>query len=147
MGNREALIVATGTYQDPGLRQLRSPAQDAAALSRVLGDPDVGDYRIWTVVDETEATIRRTIFQFFADRSRDDLLLLHISCHGIKDDEGRLYFAATDTTRRALEVTAVRRNSSTSGWSSAGLAPSCCSWTAATRARSPQAPKATKGCT
>ncbi len=36
-----------------------------------------------------------------------DFLLLHISCHGIKDDEGRLYFAATNTQRQLLSSTAV----------------------------------------
>src|SRR5680860_938850 len=30
-----------------------------------------------------------------------------MSCHGVKDDDGQLYFAATDTVRDALEVTAV----------------------------------------
>jgi len=107
MGSREALIVATGAYQDAGLRQLRSPAHDAAVLGRVLSDPGVGDFRVRQIVDETEVSIRRAIFRFFADRSRDDVLLLHISCHGIKDDEGQLYFAATDTTRQDLQVTAV----------------------------------------
>ena len=34
---------------------------------------------------------------FFADRGRDDLLLVHFSCHGLKDDDGQLYLAAADT--------------------------------------------------
>lgn len=107
MGRREALIVATGQYQDKGLRKLRSPAQDATALSRVLSDRRIGDFHVEQVIDETEASIRRALHRFFSDRRRDDLLLVHLSCHGIKDDEGRLYFAGTDTTRQALEVTAV----------------------------------------
>ena len=38
--------------------------------------------------------LRRRIAAFFGDRARDDLLLLHFSCHGLKDDSGQLYFAA-----------------------------------------------------
>src|SRR5690606_37816562 len=41
------------------------------------------------------------------DRGRDDLLLLHISSHGVKNDDGELYFAASDTDRRLLASTAV----------------------------------------
>jgi hypothetical protein len=35
--------------------------------------------------------------KFFANRRLDDGLLLHLSCHGLKDDDGRLYFAARNT--------------------------------------------------
>jgi diguanylate cyclase (GGDEF)-like protein len=51
--------------------------------------------------------MRKEIEEFFTDRNADDFLLLHVSCHGIKDDEGRLYFAATNTERRLLGSTGV----------------------------------------
>ena len=38
-GPRAALIVATVSYQDPGLSLLRATADDAQALTEVLGDP------------------------------------------------------------------------------------------------------------
>jgi hypothetical protein len=38
---------------------------------------------------------------------RDDLLLLHFSCHGLKDDSGQLYFAAADTEVAYLDATAI----------------------------------------
>ena len=107
MAGREALVVATGSYTDARLRQLRSPSQDADAIARVLADPGIGDYDVTKVVDATESKLRRELHRFFAKRSRDDLLLVHMSCHGIKDDEGRLYFAATDTSADELTVTAV----------------------------------------
>ena len=37
---RYALVVATGAYRDPTLRQLRSPAADGEGLARVLRDPE-----------------------------------------------------------------------------------------------------------
>ena len=49
------------------------------------------------VSNQPEWRLRRTIGAFFTNRSRNDLLLLHFSCHGVKDDSGQLYFATTDT--------------------------------------------------
>lgn len=37
------------------------------------------------------------IEDFFMDRNSDDLLILYFSCHGIKDMNGKLYFASVDT--------------------------------------------------
>jgi hypothetical protein len=106
-GSREALIIATGTYEDPELRRLRAPAQDASALGRVLADPFIGGFQVESVVDQPERVIRRAAQRFFSDRGLDDLLLVHLSCHGVKDDDGRLYFAALDTEKKWLESTGV----------------------------------------
>jgi uncharacterized caspase-like protein len=57
--------------------------------------------------NEPEHVVRRKIAAFFSGRRRDDLLLLHISSHGLKDDSGRLYFAAADTEVDHLDATAV----------------------------------------
>jgi hypothetical protein len=47
------------------------------------------------------------IEEFFADRVADDLLLLHLSCHGVKDEDGELYFAMANTALRRLAATGV----------------------------------------
>jgi uncharacterized caspase-like protein len=104
---RYALIVANGTYGDAKLSRLRTPTRDAEELARVLRDPAIGDFDVELALDEPEAVLRRRIAAFFADRVRDDLLLLHFSCHGLKDDSGQLYFAATDTEVAHLDATAV----------------------------------------
>jgi hypothetical protein len=104
---RAALIVAGYEYQDPGLRRLRAPAQDAEALARVLSDPKIGDFDVRTLLNEPESVIREAVEEFFTDRSPDDLLLLHFSCHGVKDEGGELYFATTNTKLRLLGATAV----------------------------------------
>ena len=96
-GGRYALIVANGEYDDPKLRQLRAPAADAEALARVLGDPDIGGFEVLLVTDEPDHILKRKVNRFLANRRRDDTLLLHFSCHGLKDDGGRLFFAARDT--------------------------------------------------
>ena len=107
MAGRYALIVAGGTYHDSKLSRLRKPSTDADALARVLHDPEIGDFEVELAVDEPESVLRRRIAAFFSDRARDDLLLLHFSCHGLKDDSGHLYFAATDTEVAQLDATAV----------------------------------------
>jgi hypothetical protein len=43
---RSALIVATDEYADPKLRELRTPADDAAALARVLGEDEIGAFDV-----------------------------------------------------------------------------------------------------
>ncbi|MFI9175741.1 caspase, EACC1-associated type [Streptomyces lincolnensis] len=106
-GSRKALLIATGDYEDPALKELRSPARDAAGLAEVLRDPHVGAFDVTQVIDRPQYEVNRALEHFFLDRSRDDLLLLHFSCHGIKDDGGRLYFAARDTDRRLLASTAI----------------------------------------
>ena len=47
------------------------------------------------------------IEDFCADRRLDDQLLIYLSCHGVLDDRGRLYYAATDTRRQRTAATAV----------------------------------------
>ncbi|WP_345655985.1 caspase, EACC1-associated type [Streptomyces siamensis] len=106
-GGRHALLIATGRYDHPELRRLRSPAQDAQGLAKVLRDPRIGDFDVRTVVDRRHHEVNRDIEEFFLDRSRDDLLLLHLSCHGIKNDNGELFFAAKDTDPKLLASTAV----------------------------------------
>lgn len=106
-GGRFALLIATGRYDQPGLQQLRSPARDAEGLAEVLSDQDIGAFQVRTVVDGRHHEVNRAVEEFFLDRSRDDLLLLHLSCHGVKNDSGELFFAARDTYRGLLGSTAV----------------------------------------
>jgi hypothetical protein len=51
--------------------------------------------------------VHEEIEVFFADRNRRDLLILYFSCHGLTDDDGVLYFAATNTRRARLGSTAI----------------------------------------
>src|SRR6266508_2532976 len=106
-GNRIALIVASDSYTDPGLQRLRAPASDAQALAGVLRDPDIGGFQVRTLLNKPAHEVTLAVEEFFADRRPDDLLLLHFSCHGVKDEGGELYFAAANTRMRRLAATAV----------------------------------------
>jgi len=106
-GRRCALIVANDSYENEGLRHLRSPAADAEALSDVLGDPQIGRFEVTVVRNEPAHDIGARIEDLFADSRPDDLLLLHLSCHGLKSESGELYFAAPNTRPNRLVSTAV----------------------------------------
>jgi hypothetical protein len=106
-GARSALIVATYQYVDPRLRMLKAPQRDAEALAEVLGDPAIGGFDVRTVVNQPSHVISVELAEFFARRHADDVLLVHFSCHGVKDDSGELFLAAADTRMDLLEATAV----------------------------------------
>lgn len=106
--HRRALLIATGNYADPRLERLRSPAQDVRRLAAVLRAPSLGGFEEVTVcIDQPEHKLRIAIEDVLHDRSRDDLILVYLSCHGIRDLSGRLYFAATDTRLTHLAATAL----------------------------------------
>jgi Caspase domain len=106
-GSRRALIVANAVYDDEGLARLVSPATDAADLARALADPRTGGYAVDALIDASATEVGAAVEDFLADRDRADLLLLYFSCHGLKDEQGRLYFAARNTRRNRLRSTAV----------------------------------------
>jgi Caspase domain len=82
MPNRsQAIIIACDRYDDPGLKQLRSPARDIRALAGVLADPAVGDFDVKTLFNEPAHVVNLSVEDFFADRGTDDLLLLYFSCY------------------------------------------------------------------
>ncbi|WP_328926291.1 caspase family protein [Streptomyces sp. NBC_00190] len=104
---RKALVVVTSSYGDGKLTALRAPPQDAVALAEVLGDPAVGGFDVETLSDPSCQELREEVEDFFADRSSDHTLLLHFSCHGVKDAAGTLFLATTDTRCVRLSSTAV----------------------------------------
>ncbi|MEU4607996.1 caspase family protein [Kribbella sp. NPDC023972] len=106
-GSRVALVIANDQYDDPGLRRLVAPAQDAAALAEVLADPSVGGFDVQVLHNASAQEIRFAVEDFFADRAPEDLLMLHFSCHGLKNAAGELFLAVADTKPTRLASTAV----------------------------------------
>ena len=106
-GDRAALLVATAEYGDPAFRRLRAPGHDVEALGRVLADPAIGGMDVRTLVNQPGQVVEEEIEGFFADRKPDDLLVLYLSCHGVKDPDGRLYFAAKDTRLQRLAASGI----------------------------------------
>ena len=106
-GPRSALVIATTTYDDPSLRQLRAPATDAAELAAVLANPRIGAFEVTEVVDRSEHEVRLAIDEFLDGRTPEEMVVVYFSCHGVTDAWRRLYFAATDTFKSRLAATGV----------------------------------------
>jgi hypothetical protein len=106
-GRRLALVVATGSYADPTLAKLQAPGRDASDLAGVLGDEAVGGFEVETVLDAPAESLRRRVAGFCTQIGPHDLVLVYLSCHGVLDDRGRLYYATADTDRSLLSATAV----------------------------------------
>jgi uncharacterized caspase-like protein len=106
--NRRALLVATATYTDTTLQQLRAPGQDATELREVLADSSIGGFDVIPLLDAPSDQLKRAIVRFCAEASPNDLILLYLSCHGVLDDRGRLYYATVDTERELLSASAIR---------------------------------------
>ncbi|RSM63290.1 caspase [Amycolatopsis sp. WAC 01376] len=106
-GERRALIIANGEYDNPGLSALRSPAADAEALAEVLADRNISEFDVQVVRDETAHVIASRVEDLFADSAPDDVLLVHFSCHGLKSESGELFFAARNTRPERLASSAV----------------------------------------
>ena len=104
---RLALLIATSRYSDSTLTQLRSPGHDVRELADALGNPLVGGFSVQTLIDAPYGVLLETIEGFCADGRVDDQLLIYLSCHGVLDERGRLYYAVTDTRRNRIAATAI----------------------------------------
>jgi len=108
MNQRLALIIGNSTYLDPTFSHLKTPDADVGALGEVLLDPEMGGFDdVDVLVNMSSHTIRRAIASFFSKKSREDLLVLYFSGHGVLDDQGRLYLAVRDTDSKLLRGTAI----------------------------------------
>jgi hypothetical protein len=104
---RLALVVATDRYDDEALRELAAPAADANALADVLSDPELGSFEVDILSNASSSAVAEHVERLLVERRPSDLVLLHFSCHGLKDDSGELYLAATNTKPQYLASTAV----------------------------------------
>jgi hypothetical protein len=104
---RIALLIATDTYADDEFPDLRTPCTDATALAELLGDPAIGAFEVTTLQNRPVQEIRQVLDETFTDAHRDDLVLLHVSGHGIKDESGKLHVVMSDTRRRHLRASAI----------------------------------------
>jgi len=106
-GRRLALLVASDQFADTGLRGLLAPLKDVELLRAALADEQAGQFRVVVSINEPAHIIRRQIGKFFRDAGPDDVALLYLTTHGVKDEYGHLYFAACDTEIDNLQPTTV----------------------------------------
>lgn len=104
-GSRRALVLATSVYEDHEWRRLRAPVRDADELAEVLGAAEIGGFSVVTMKDATLQNARIAIQEFLSGCAVEDVVLVYLSCHGIRDKNGCLYFVAADTRKKLLEST------------------------------------------
>src|SRR5664279_3015860 len=107
MGRRSALLVGTYDYRDTSLQRLAAPARDVQALAEVLANPEIAGFDVTTLINEPHHVVGEAIGDFYNGLRRDDLALLYITGHGVKDDEGRLFLAMTNSRRDRLVFSAI----------------------------------------
>jgi len=103
---RLGLVVATTEYDDSRLSRLGAPLADALELARTLTDQ--GGFEVETLINAEAQTVQRRIERFCkSGRRHTDVLFVYLTGHGVKDDDGNLYFALRDTDRDLLRTTAL----------------------------------------
>src|ERR1700740_371753 len=102
-----ALLIANAEYQHAELRKLNAPHHDVETLAALLKQPDIGGYQAQGLIDDTKGAIERAINRILVKGERDDTALIFFAGHGLKHENGKLYFAAMDTEPEFLGGTAV----------------------------------------
>ncbi|NEN88949.1 MAG: Clp protease [Okeania sp. SIO3H1] len=94
-----ALLIGVSEYL-PEFPALPSTLKDVEAMKEVLGNSEMGGFDdIKVLRNSNRQQIEEAIYDLFADRNKDDVLLFYFSGHGVKSREGNL-FLATPKTRK-----------------------------------------------
>ena len=102
-----ALLIGVSEYE-PGLNPLPAATKDVEVMGQVLENPEIGGFdEVKVLVNALRQEMEEAIEILFDNRQKDDLLLLFFSGHGIKDEEGNLYFATRNTRKNLLQSTTV----------------------------------------
>ena len=85
-----ALLIGVSEYET-GLDGLPSAVNDVTAMQQVLANPEMGDFvdaAISVLQNPSRQAMEDAIYHLFANRQKDDLVLLYFSGHGVVDDGG-----------------------------------------------------------
>ncbi|MGF1936841.1 MAG: caspase, EACC1-associated type [Nostoc sp. ChiQUE02] len=94
-----ALLIGVSEYES-GLNPLPAATKDVEAMQRVLLHLKIGGFDdVTLLINPQQYEMAVAIETLFDNRQKDDLLLLFFSGHGIKDESGKLYFAACNTRK------------------------------------------------
>ncbi len=94
-----ALLIGVSEYSE-GLRPISSAILDVEAMRRVLEHPDMGAFEQVTVLPNPDkGSMEKAVEVLFADRQRDDLVLLYFSGHGLKAQNARFFLSTRETGR------------------------------------------------
>jgi len=103
LARRLAFLIGNQTFtSSSGLRPLQGPANDVAALHRILGDPQRGHFEVRTFLNMPRYEVLPSLEQALGETTIGDFVLIYYSGHGKLDRGGRLCLATADTRQSAL---------------------------------------------
>ncbi len=109
MAKKLALLIGNDSYRDQRLTALAVPAKDVRDLEAVLNRSDISAFdEVKSLLNPSLEGAMRDIAGLFANRHRDDLVLLYFSGHGLLDASGSLYLALHNTELALPHGTALR---------------------------------------
>ncbi|MEM9156314.1 MAG: caspase family protein [Cyanobacteria bacterium P01_F01_bin.33] len=96
-----ALLIGVSEYES-GFNSLPAAVRDVEALQRVLLDPEMGAFdEVKPLLNPDRQTMEDEIYALFSRCSKEDLVLVFFSGHGVKDRGGQLYFSTKITRKDA----------------------------------------------
>ncbi|NET49892.1 MAG: caspase family protein, partial [Merismopedia sp. SIO2A8] len=99
-----ALLVGVSQYQ-PGLQALPSAAQDVVAMQRVLEHPEMGGFNeVKILTNPLTKELEIAIYDLFAERHSEDVVLFYFSGHGVKDEHRNLYLTTPQTRKSSKGI-------------------------------------------
>ncbi|NEO56477.1 MAG: Clp protease [Okeania sp. SIO3B5] len=99
-----ALLIGVSEYL-PEFPALPSAVKDVEAIKEVLGNSEMGGFdEINVLKNSHRQEIEEAIYELFADRNKDDVLLFYFSGHGVKSREGNLFLATPKTRKGQREI-------------------------------------------
>ncbi len=93
------------------MRPISSAILDVEAMRRVLEHPDMGAFDQVTVLPNPDkGSMEKAVEVLFADRKRDDLVLLYFSGHGLKDQKAQIKLARISAATSLEDLRELRGN-------------------------------------
>jgi formylglycine-generating enzyme required for sulfatase activity len=99
MAGRHALLIGISAYGE-GLSPIPSALRDVDAMKQVLLDPKLGgipEERLQVLTNSGRMEMESAIENFYANKDRDDLLLLYFSGHGFRQDDRQLLLSTSQS--------------------------------------------------
>jgi hypothetical protein len=110
MASKFAVLIASGRFSDHNLPRLSAPLDDVTSFRDVLMEPAIGGFpreNVEILYDSNLSRARTEVEKLFKNKNNDDLVLLYYTGHGLKDEDGELYFALDGTELDSLDATSL----------------------------------------
>ncbi|AOX00379.1 hypothetical protein BJP34_13780 [Moorena producens PAL-8-15-08-1] len=100
-GVKRALLIGVSEY-GKGLEPLPGATKDLEEIKRILGSPQLGNFvDVKALSNPNRQEMEEAIEELFATSTKDDLVLLFFSGHGVKDSSNQLYLANRITRKNS----------------------------------------------